>query len=83
MAKFDVPASNYVQILNADSNLFRQNTKERRERIKKEALSTTFQDVKDFAKLFKKIAQLSNVFTIGNETTMNQYARLSNVKKLK
>ena len=83
MAKFDAPVSNFVRILVADGNLFRNNTAERRERIKKEAIETTLEDIKGYSKLFKKIAQLSNVYTIGNETAINQYSRLEKINKLK
>jgi len=83
IAKFDKPASNFAQILIADGNLFRENTKELREKIKEEILSTTIEDVRAYAKLFKKVAQLAKVFTIGNETKIYEYNRLENIKKLK
>ena len=83
MAKFDSPVSNFVKILIADNNLFRENTKEKRELIKKQALSTKLDDVKAYSKLFKKISQLSKVFTIGNETKIKEYSRLEKIENLK
>ena len=83
MAKFDAPVSNFVKILISDNNIFRENTKERRESIKKQALSTTLDDVKEYSKLFKKIAQLSKVFTVGNEAKIKEYSRMEKIENLR
>lgn len=83
MAKFDAPVSNFVKILIADNNLFRTNTKERRELIKKQALSTSIEDIKAFSKLFKKISQLAKIYTVGNEAKIKEYSRLEKIEKLK
>ena len=55
----------------------------KRELIKKQALSTKLDDVKAYSKLFKKISQLSKVFTIGNETKIKEYSRLEKIENLK
>ena len=83
MAKFDAPVSNFVKILIADNNIFRDNTKERRELIKKQALSATLDDIKAYSKLFKKISQLAKLFTVGNETKIKEYSRLEKIENLK
>lgn len=83
MAKFDAPVSNFVKILIADNNLFRENTKERRELIKKQALSASLEDIKSYSKLFKKISQLAKIYTVGNEVKIKEYSRLEKIENLK
>lgn len=82
IAKIDPPASIYSKICGADKNLLCKITIDRLERLKKEILETTVETVKSYASLFKKIAQLSNLCTVGNEEKISEYSRLENVKKL-
>ena len=82
IAKIDPPASVYNKICAADKNFMCNISIERLEKLKKEILETTIDNVKSYAPLFKKIAQLSILCTIGNEEKISEYDRLENVKKL-
>ena len=82
VAKIDPPASTYSKIAGADKNHLCNLSIERLERLKKEILETTVEDIKAYSTLFKKIAQLSILCTVGNEVKINEYDRFENVKKL-
>lgn len=82
IAKIDPPASTYSKICTADKNLLCGITVERLEKLKSEILNTTVETVKSYSKLFKKIAQLAIIFTVGNEEKINEYDRLVSVRKL-
>ena len=82
IAKIDPPASIYSKICTADKNLMCNISIERLEKLKKEILETSVEDIKAYASLFKKIAQLSILCTVGNEEKISEYDRLENVKKL-
>lgn len=83
MAKFDQPVSNSVKIVKEDNRIFSKITLEDRIKIKKEILNTTLEDVKGYAKVFRQLAQLGKIFTVGNETKIKEYNRLADIKKLK
>ena len=82
IAKIDPPASIYSKVCSADKNLLCNVSVERLEKLKKEILETKVETIRSYASLFKKIAQLSNLCTVGNEEKINEYSRLENVKKL-
>ena len=82
IAKIDPPASIYSKVCSADKNLLCNVTIKRLENLKKEILNTTVETVKSYASLFKKIAQLSILCTVGNEDKISEYDRLEIVKKL-
>ena len=82
VAKIDPPASTYSKIAGADKNMLCNLSIERLERLKKEILETRIDDIKSYSSLFKKIAQLSILCTVGNEEKINEYSRLENIKKL-
>ena len=82
VAKIDPPASTYSKIAGADKNMLCNLSIERLERLKKEILETSIDDIKSYSSLFKKIAQLSILCTVGNEEKINEYSRLENIKKL-
>ena len=82
IAKIDPPASIYSKIATADKNLLCNITLERLEKLKEEILQTKISTIKSYAPLFKKIAQLSILFTVGNEEKIKEYSRIIDVKKL-
>lgn len=82
IAKIDPPASIYSKIATSDKNLLCNITLQRLEKVKSEILNTSVDTIKSYAPVFKKIAQLSHLFTVGNEEKINQYSRINNVKKL-
>ena len=82
IAKIDPPASIFSKVCTADKNLMCNISVERLEKLKKEILETTVETIKSYAQLFKKIAQLSILCTVGNEEKICEYDRLENVKKL-
>lgn len=82
VAKIDPPASIYSKVVSSDKNLLCNITKERLETLKEEILNTTVEKVRSYADLFKKIAQLSHLFTVGNEEKMEECKHITNTKKL-
>ena len=55
---------------------------ERLEKVKSEILSTDINTVKSYASLFRKIAQQSILFTVGNENKIREFDEIKVVKKL-
>lgn len=82
IAKIDPPSSVYSKISQADKNYLCDITIDRLEKLKEEILATDICQVRSYARLFKKIAQLSVLFTVGNEEKISEYDMLANVKKL-
>lgn len=82
VAKIDPPASVYSKIVSADKNILCNITKERFERLKEEILNTKVSDIKEYSSLFKKIAQLSLLYSVGNEEKIGECAKINNPKKL-
>ena len=82
IAKVDPPASIYSKIATSDKNLLCNITLERLEKVKSEILSTDINTVKSYASLFRKIAQQSILFTVGNENKIREFDKIKVVKKL-
>ena len=82
IAKVDPPVSVYSKITTADKNILCSISRERMEKIKEEILATTVEKVRGYSSLFKKIAQLSNLCSVGNESKINEYSRLTKIQKL-
>jgi Zn-dependent M16 (insulinase) family peptidase len=82
IAKVDPPASIYSKIATSDKNLLCNITLERLEKVKSEILSTDINTVKSYASLFRKIAQQSILFTVGNENKIREFDEIKVVKKL-
>ena len=82
VAKIDHPTSVYSKVVSADKNELCNITKDRLEKLKQEILTTTIDDVKSYSTLFKKIAQLSVLFTVGNENMIDECKCILNSKKL-
>ena len=82
IAKVDQPASVYSKISTADKNLLCGISAERLEKLKEEILNTTIDTIKSYSDLFKKMAQQSIVFTVGNEDKINEYGHFTSVRKL-
>lgn len=82
VAKVNPPASVYSRISQADKGVLCNVSQQRLEKLSKEILKTTVSDVKTYSSLFKKIAQLSHLFTVGNEEKINECSRFTNVRKL-
>ena len=82
IAKIDPPASIYSKIVKSDKNLLCGITLERLEKLKEEILNTDIKTIRSYAPLFKKIAQLAILYTVGNEEKMNEYNRLVHIEKI-
>ena len=82
VAKVDPPASIYSKIVQSDKNILCGITLERLENLKAEILNTNVTTINSYAPLFKKIAQLSTLYTVGNEEKINEYNQLTEVKKI-
>ena len=82
VAKVDPPASIYSKIVQSDKNILCNITLERLEKLKTEILNTDINAIKSYASLFKKIAQLAILYTVGNEEKIREYDRLTHVEKI-
>lgn len=82
VGSYDQPLSNNSFIRNSDINILVGNTVEKRIARKKEMLETTLDDIKGLASLFKRLAQLSPYYTIGNEAKIKEYNHFNNIKSL-
>ena len=82
VAKIDPPSSIYSKIVTADKNFLCKITKERLELLKEEILNTTISKINSYSSLFKKIAQLSRFYSVGNEEKINEYKKITQTEKL-
>lgn len=73
VGSYDQPVSNALKISNADGYYLRGISDDERKKIKQEMLDTTLDDVKGYAKLFKKLSQMGNIFSVGNETKIKEF----------
>ena len=82
VAKIDPPSSVYSKIINADKNYLCKISEERLVKLKEEILSTTIEKIKSYSSLFKKIAQLSRFYSVGNEEKINEFTKITKAEKL-
>jgi len=81
IGQFDQPESTPTSIKTSDICYLCHITKKNRVDFKKEAISVTVDDIRNYKSLFMKFNENSNIYSIGNETKLKEF-RFNNTKTL-